>query len=198
MRAVIPEISPDLLRWRKKTGIDRWDEMWEGELHMPPAPNRSHHDFLWELEYWLRKHWAKPTGCRVHGDINVASIGGWPEDYRIPDLVLLTPDKFSIDHNEYFEGPPAVVVEIRSPGDESFEKLPFYARLGVPEVWIIDRDNKTPRLFVFAEGEYHELEKSPQGWHESRVTGVLFREENGKLAIQLKDNPASLCLLPEE
>ena len=40
----------------------------------------------------------------------------WPNNYRIPDLVLLTPERFDIDCNEYFDGGPDAVVEIRSPG----------------------------------------------------------------------------------
>jgi Uma2 family endonuclease len=60
----------------------------------------------------------------------VAPPGGWPDNHRIPDLVLLTPARFAIDRNEYFEGAPDVVVEIRSPGDESYEKRDFYAALG--------------------------------------------------------------------
>ncbi len=91
----------------------------------------------------------------------MASPGGWPNDFRIPDLVLLTPETFSIDHDEYFEGSPAVVIEIRSPGDESFEKLSFYARLGVSEVWVIGRDDKVPLLFTFSEGEYQESKTIP-------------------------------------
>ena len=47
-----------------------------------------------------------------------------------------------------------MVVEIRSPGDETMEKLPFYAQLGVPEVWIIDRDTKVPELYVLRAGRY--------------------------------------------
>jgi len=94
MKAISPEISPELLQSRKRLGIDLWDEMWEGELHMPPAPNRTHQDFQWEFVYWLRSFWAKPSGCRVHGSVNVASIGGWPKDFRVPDIVLLTPDRF--------------------------------------------------------------------------------------------------------
>ena len=78
----------------------------------------------------------------------MASPGGWPDDYRIPDLVLLTPERFQIDRDEYFDGAPTVVVEIRSRGDETIEKLPFYAKIGVPEVWIIDRDTKTPEIHV--------------------------------------------------
>jgi hypothetical protein len=57
--------------------------------------------------------------------INLALLESWPHNYRIPDLVLLTPDRFHIDRDEYFEGAPTAVIEIRSPGDESIEKLPF-------------------------------------------------------------------------
>jgi Uma2 family endonuclease len=129
-----------------------WDEMWEGVLHMAPMPNREHQDLEWAMETYLRLHWARPQGTRVYHNINVASPGGWPNNYRIPDLVLLTPERFGIDQNEYFEGAPDVVVEIRSPGDESYEKREFYAQLGVPEVWIIDRDRKTPEIYTLRAG----------------------------------------------
>src|SRR3972149_6689811 len=126
--------------------------MWEGVLHMTPVPSRSHQDFKFQLLSWLHQFWAKPLGNRAHGEINLASIGGWPSNYRIPDLILLTPERFGIDHDVYFEGSPTVVVEIRSPGDETMEKLPFYAQLGVPEVWVVDRDTKMPELDVLRAG----------------------------------------------
>src|SRR5213083_974314 len=130
MRAVIPEVPPWLLDWRKRTGADKWDEMWDGVVHMPPMPNREHQDFEFAIEAYLRLRWAPAHEARVYHGINVASPGGWPNDYRIPDLVLLTPERFGIDRNEYFEGGPDVVVEICSPGDESHEKLEFYAGIG--------------------------------------------------------------------
>jgi hypothetical protein len=33
MRAIMPVVLPDVLSWRKRRGLDRWDEMWDGELH---------------------------------------------------------------------------------------------------------------------------------------------------------------------
>ncbi len=78
MRAVMPAVPPDILAWRKRTGADRWDEMWEGVLHMPPAPNREHQEFEWSLETYLRLHWARPSGAKVYHQINVAAPGGWP------------------------------------------------------------------------------------------------------------------------
>ena len=197
MKAVMPQVPQHLLDHRARTGADRWDEMWEGVLHMPPVPNREHQDLALTLAFWLRTHWADPLGNRVHGPINVASPGGWPNDYRIPDLLLLTPDRFDIDHNEYFEGAPTVVIEIRSPGDETMEKMPFYAKLGVPETWIIDRDTRTPELYVLREGEYDRQSPGADGWLESPATGVRLRAEpDGKLAIQLGGEETTREVLP--
>ena len=199
MKAVMPEIPQHILEWRKRTGVDQWDEMWEGVVHMPPVPNRTHQEFEWALEAWLRRNWARPRGNKVYHQINVASVGGWPNDYRIPDLVLLTPDRFSIDHNEYFEGPPTVVVEIHGPGDEAYEKMPFYAKLGVPEAWIIDRDAKVPEVYVLKGGQYERQAADDQGWIPSTATGIELRAETGqKLALRIADDPSSSGIVPED
>jgi Uma2 family endonuclease len=164
---------------------------------MAPAPRRSHQDTQWAMESWLRSHW-QPLGNRVHHEINIASPGGWPNDYRIPDLVLLTPDRFAIDHDIYFEGAPTVVVEICSPGDDTPEKLPFYAKLGVPEVWLIDRDTRQPEVLVLQAGQYRPQPPATDGWLESVATGVRLRSEAGNcLAVQLGGNEATRQLLPE-
>jgi len=195
----MPEVPQHILDWRKRTGADQWDEMWEGVLHMPPMPNRAHQDLEGALEAWLRVYWAQPRGGKVYHQINLASVGGWPDDYRIPDLVLLTPDRFHVDQNEYFEGAPTVVVEIRSPGDETTEKVPFYAKLGVPEMWIIDRDAKVPEVYVLQGGQYQSQAADAQGWIRSVATPAQLRAEPGqKLAIRLADAPDTLRLLPEE
>ena len=192
MRADIPDVSPGLLAWHKRTGADKWDEMWEGVLHMPPMPNRDHQDLEWAIETYLRVHWAARRGARVYHNINVASPGGWPSDYRIPDVVLLTPERFGIDRNEYFEGAPDVVVEIRSPGDESGEKLEFYARIGVPEVWIIDRDSKAPEIYALRSGQYTRQPAGADGWLLSAATGIELRVgAPGKLAIRLQADERS-------
>ena len=198
MKGVFPEVPQHILDQRARTGLDRWDEMWERVLHMPPTPNREHQDLTALLAIWIEVHWAKPRGNRVHMQINVSSPGGWPNDYRIADLVLLTPDRFQIDHNEYFEGAPTAVIEIRSPGDETMEKMPFYANLGVPELWIIDRDTKAPQLHVLREGRYQQLPPDQAGWLRSAATGIRLHPEPGtKLAIQLGDDQSTRQLLPD-
>ena len=47
----------------------------------------------------------------------------------------------------------ALVVEIRSPGDDSYRKLPFYAARGVREVLIVHRDRRAELYRRSAEGE---------------------------------------------
>jgi len=198
VKAVMPQVPEEILRWRSRTGADRWDEMWEGVLHMAPAPTRQHQRLAVQIHAWLETYWARPRGGEVDLSINVASVGGWPHDYRIPDLVLLTPDRFPIDRDDYLEGAPAVVVEIRSPGDETLEKLPFYAKLGVPEVWSIDRDSRAPQILRLSGNDYEEVPPDVEGWLQSPVTDVRLRAEPGnKLAIQIHDAPASRRLLPE-
>jgi Uma2 family endonuclease len=197
MRAVIPDVPPGLVAWRKRTGADKWDEMWEGVLHMAPMPNREHQDLEWATETYLRLHWAPSLGGRVYHNINVAAPGAWPNDYRIPDLVLLTPQRFGIDHNEYFDGAPDIVVEIRSPGDESVEKLEFYARIGVPEVWIIDRDTRVPEIHTLNAGKYVQQAADADGWLRSGVAGIDLRVGvPGKLAMRLRGDETTRQDLP--
>lgn len=197
MRAIIPEVTADILAWRKQTGAHCRDEMWEGELHLPPMPSRSHQELVHQMAVWLEIHWARPSGNRVLPTVNVAAPGAWPSDYRIPDLVLVTPDRFHIDRDEYFEGPPTVVVEVRSPGDEAYEKLGFYAKLGVPEVWIIDRDTKRPELYLLRGQKFEPAGADPDQWLRSPATGIRMCSQAGsKLAIEMGDDPASRTVLP--
>jgi Uma2 family endonuclease len=112
---------------------------------------------------------------------------------------LLTPECFRIDRNEYFEGAPDVVVEIRSPGDESYEKLEFYAQLGVPEIWIIERDSKTPASYTLQAGRYTQQATSSDGWVLSTITGIELRAGlPGKLAMRLAGDESTREDLPED
>jgi Uma2 family endonuclease len=89
------------------------------------------------------------------------------------------------------------VVEIRSPKDESYEKLEFYGRLGVPEVWMIDRDSRRPELHQLA-GDHYQLRSPSEGdWLTSPATGVQMRGGGArKLVMQLGANEATRRDLP--
>jgi Uma2 family endonuclease len=194
----MPQVLPEIVEWRKRTGADRYDEMWEGELHMAAAPNRLHQGIEGALEAYLRVIWVPATGGQVYHQINLAPPGGWPSNYRIPDLVLLLPDRFHIDQNEYFEGAPTAVVEIHSPGDETYDKLPFYAELGVPEVWVIHRDTKAPEVHVLRRRSYRLQRPTAAGWLRGTQTQVeLMHVAPDRLAIRLAGAEATRRELPE-
>lgn len=197
MKAVIADVPPFFLEWRKRVGSDCRDEMWHGVLHLAPEPNTTHQDLEGSLESYLRRYWTPPRKARVYHQINVASIGGWKSNYRVPDLVLLLPDRFTIDHNTHFEGAPSAVVEIHSPGDESYEKLPFYAEIGVPEVWVVHRDTKVPELYVRKGKRYRKL-RAVEGWFRGPETGLeMASGDEAKLVVRVAGDDSTRRVVPD-
>jgi Uma2 family endonuclease len=198
MKAVIPILPPDIAAQRRLTGADRWDEMWDGVLHIQPLPNIFQQRLEGSLETYLRQIWAPACGWEAYHQINVASPGGWPNNYRIPDLVLLSPERFAIDRNEYFEGAPDVVVEFHIPDDEAYDKFDFYAKLAVPEIWVIHRGSLTPEIHVLRRKRYTKQRAVTGGWLRSPGTGIeLASGKPGKLAVRLKGDEGSRRDLPE-
>lgn len=201
MRAVIAEMPKRWLDERANSDAARWDEMWNGVLHMPPAPDTAHQNIEGALASYLRYRWARPRGCRVFQQINLAPPNEpeWTLNYRIPDVVLLSPDRFDIDRDTHFAGAPLVVVEIRTPGDETYEKFPFYAALGVPEVWVVHRDTKTPEVHLLvAAGTYAPQPPGPDGWVCSPASGVEFRQTRpGRVWVRVAGDDATAEELPD-
>ena len=92
-----------------------------------------------------------------------------------------------------------MVVETRSPGDESYEKLPFYAALGVPEVWIIERDTKEPEIHLLSAAATRKLAVRADGWLRSPGTGIELQVGRlGKLAVRLAGDESSRQELPPD
>ncbi len=195
MQAVIANMPPQWLEERKNSEAAQWDEMWNGVRHMPPMPNRMHQRFGRNLLIHLQTHWAEPQGCQVDQEVNLTTPEDewqWTKNYRIPDLVLTTPDRFHIDKGEYMVGAPLVVVEVRSPRDETYEKFSFYAGLGVPEVWVFDRETREPELYALGQASYQIMGPSADGWIRSPASGVEFRQAlPGKVWVRIAGDDAT-------
>ncbi|OWK40911.1 Uma2 family endonuclease [Fimbriiglobus ruber] len=202
MKAVIAEMPGRWLQERRNSDAARWDEVWDGVLHMPPMPNLMHQYFGAVLVAYLHYRWARPLGNMVIPEVNLTPSDepDWTANYRVPDLLLLTPDRFGIMRASYCAGAPLVVVEIRSPGDETYDKLPFYAALGVPEVWVFDRDTKAPEIRALVSGPaYHLAAAGPDGWVRSPATGIAFRQDRpGRVWVRVGDDAATAEELPQE
>lgn len=133
MRAVILDVDERLIAERHRLGLDHRDEMWEGVLHVVPPPSRRHQVIAGHLHAALLPV-ALRLGLEISPETGVFANG---DDYKVPDIAVYDP---SVASERGVDGAPALVVEIRSPGDESTEKLPWYFERGVDEVLVVDRD----------------------------------------------------------
>ena len=131
MRAVILEVDERMLAERQRLGLDRLDEMWEGVLHMVPQPSGRHQQLEGRLIYHLWDAAAR-RGCEIAPEVGMY---GAADDYRVPDVAVYPPEALG---ERGLDGAPLVVFEIRSPGDESLDKIPWYLARGTESVVIID------------------------------------------------------------
>ncbi len=168
MRVVIGDVPAAVLAERRVLGLDRFDEVWDGVWHMVPSPNNEHQRLEVRLASLLLPL-CDDLGLELRVELNLLAPGvPTLHDFRVPDLMVYRPECW---HALGVIGPASLVVEVRSPDDESFEKLPFFEKLGVGEVLIIDRDTKVIRRWVngadglvessAGEGGRHRLECLP-------------------------------------
>jgi Uma2 family endonuclease len=140
-----------LIENRRRLGLDHNDEMWEGVLHMNPAPHGRHHRIGQQLAELLG---PPATAAGLVPAIGIFNLGE-PEDYRVPDGGVHRPGPDQM----YYET-TASVVEIVSPGDESWDKLAFYAAHEVDELLIVDPEEHAVHWLGLADGEYRAIERS--------------------------------------
>ena len=126
-------------------------EIIEGELFVSRSPGLTHQMVLTNLIFLIRSY-LETNSIRVV----VANPGLILSNFSgvIPDLVFyLTEQRDSIVIDDRLHGPPALVVEILSPGSSNtrrdrISKLQLYAKHGVPEYWIIDPRIMTLERYV--------------------------------------------------
>jgi Uma2 family endonuclease len=135
---------------REALGIDHDDEVWEGVLHMNPPPSHEHERVL-ALLIRLLGPYADAAHIEITGGVGL----GDPDDYRRPDLALHRPGA-----PEQWHPTVALALEIVSPGDETWEKLPFYAAHDVDELVIVEPKDRRVRWFVLEAGEYKPVGRS--------------------------------------
>ena len=139
-----------VLERRRKIGADTHDEIWDGVLHMAPAPQRRHAQIQWQLSRILGPL-ADTAGLCGLGEFNL----GQPDDYRVPDAGLARPGTDAL-----YLPTAALVVEVLSPDDKTWEKLPFYAEHGVDELLIVDPETRKVDWLGLAAGKYEPIDHS--------------------------------------
>jgi hypothetical protein len=163
-RDPLPSEVEELLDKWDKWGASRHDEVWEGVRHVAnfeEAPEHTHHVIsprscedqrLIEQISGLLGPPARAAG--LESLIREFGLGA-PGDYRGPAGGL---------HREpprgVWQPTAALVIEIVSPGDERWDKLPFYAAHDVNEVLIVDPEEHAIHWFGLEDGEYRPIERS--------------------------------------
>jgi len=145
MRAVILEVDERMLAERRRLGLDHLDEMWEGVLHVVPQPTSRHQIIATALAHHLFDA-AERRGLLVATEI---SVFAGDADYRVPDVSVFP---VSARSPRGVDGPPLLVVEVRSPNDESYDKVAWYLARGAGSVVVVDQATFSVEVFT-AEGE---------------------------------------------
>ena len=141
-----------LIERREHSGLHRLDEVWEGVLHMVPAPNDAHADLAQQLAEILGPP-ARAAG--LFPTIHEFNLGESVEDFRVPDGGLHRERRWGV-----WEPTAPLVVEIVSPEDETWQKLAFYAARGVDEVLILDPGERGVHWLGLRDGEYRPVDRS--------------------------------------
>ncbi len=147
-----PPPLEEFLARRRALGQDGHDEVWEGEYHVAPAAH-PWHGYVQNCLALALADAAECVGLLGTGEFNL----GEPDNYRVPDA-------------GYHRGVPstlyvataAMVVEVVSPHDETWNKFGFYAAHGVEEIVTAEPTEARLRWFVRVDAEsYVETDRSP-------------------------------------
>ena len=132
-------------------------EIVDGELFVTASPRARHQLVVTMLarvlgaladDHALGAVFVGPIGVRLHDELVVE-----------PDLIFVTADRLDIvDLDGGVDGPPDLVVEVLSPSNKAYDrtlKRKQYLENGVPELWIVDADQRTIEIWRpgAAEGE---------------------------------------------
>ncbi|MBW1801828.1 MAG: Uma2 family endonuclease [Deltaproteobacteria bacterium] len=124
-------------------------EIIDGEQWMTPAPQTRHQIVSRNIERILLNYiednelgqlFYAPTDV-VLSDTTVVQ----------PDLLFIKKDREHIIKRNFIEGPPDLMIEILSPGNEKldrFTKMKHYALFGIGEYWLIDFEARILEQYV--------------------------------------------------
>ena len=143
-----PDLEQRLIAERAACGGDRLDEVWDGVYFMPPPADDEHQAIQLEIAAILLAVAGRTKGAQVRAGINVSDREhDWKENYRIPDVAVFMPGTTARNCHTFWLGGPDMVVEITSHYDRTRDKLPFYSKVGVRELLVIDRQAWTLELY---------------------------------------------------
>jgi len=164
----VAELYPPQGEWGEEDyfalpDTNRYVELSEGKLIVPPHPTNRHQIAVLELAVRLRQFVQE----RNLGEVRVAPLPVrlWPGKIREPDILFIAREHADRISEQVF-GVPDFVVEIVSPSTKKIDrvkKFVEYAQAGVREYWIVDPDEEASEVYALRGGAYIVLGKYGRG-----------------------------------
>lgn len=157
------EITDQIIRDREQRGINQFDEVWEGVYVVSPLADLEHQYISGILTSILVEVVQVPGLGRVYPGANVSDREhDWKDNFRVPDVVVVLRNGKARDCGTHFCGGPDFLIEILSDDDKSYDKLEFYAAIGVRELLVVDPDTRRVELFRLSGGKLSLVGRSSQ------------------------------------
>ena len=153
-----------------------------GVFHQDPVPQLMR-QYVPEQDVVLRRNGENlsATIARLRRD----------DQARFAELVEVIKDLPEHESERGAEG-AELVVEIRSAGDETYEKIDFYAELGVREMLIAHPEDRRVELLRFVDGRSTVVSADAEGWVRSDVLGARFGTADKQLHVSWEDGFADI------
>lgn len=111
-----------LIRQRRHSGGDLWDEVWNGVYVMPPLADNEHQRLGLELAIDIRNVLGPDERIQLFAGCNISDQPKrWRRNYRCPDVAVFLPGNSAEDRGSHWFGGPDFAVEIISRFDRSRE-----------------------------------------------------------------------------
>jgi Uma2 family endonuclease len=131
-------------------------EIIEGVLYVANAPGYDHQFTVGEITFhfqvFVREH---KLGRVLNAPFEVhLSETSRPVQ---PDILFLTTEQQPTPGTQFFDGAPALIVEVISPGSirlDRHTKFNAYEQAGVAEYWLADPKTRSVEVYILSNGEY--------------------------------------------
>jgi Uma2 family endonuclease len=133
-------------------------EIIDGRMVVTGSPPTKHQRVVGRLAGLLFDQERAGLGEAYMGPIDVRLE---PHQIVVPDVVFVTIPRLGILREALIEGPPDLIVEVRSPATAAIDDGPkqaVYERAGVQEYWRADPDLDTVEALTLVNGVYQPIE----------------------------------------
>jgi Uma2 family endonuclease len=159
---------------RRRLGIDKFDEVWDGVYVMSPLADPEHQDIVGEFDSLFRAIVKREGLGLVYPGVNVSDLPlKWRNNYRCPDVAVFLAGNPAEDRGAYWFGGPDFAVEVLSPRDRARKKLGFYARVGTRELLLVDRAPWALELYRLDDGAMRRVGTSTMEHSDTIASAVL-------------------------